>query len=158
VVSAAWKAISRRPCFFLGDAILSPFTPSNVFLKNALSAIQMPLNVSGFIQLYQNNFTPNSDTLLSDFIPANYGGYSPVSLAGKLPTPQKIQTGVYQTISSPFTFSCSGDPSNVIFGAYITVFGYWLAAVPFPTPISMEGGVSFAFALQLQEWALNLLM
>jgi hypothetical protein len=144
--------------FYRVAFVANLMTPSSFALKQSCILAQNTLNTGGWLQLYQNNFTPNADTLLSQFIPANFLGYSPINLRGLVPACQKGQTGLWQFVVPPQTFNVAGPPYSTLYGAYVVYGANWICALPFPTPIVPFLGETISVVLQWQDWALNLLV
>lgn len=112
------------------------------------------------LRIFQNDFEPGPDSLLSEFIPATYGGYAPVDLAAEWGTPFKVVDGMYQVDSSEFEFEYTGIPTQYVYGWYIVQ----TSGTPsvrmcgrFPAPVFMNAGVTFKIIVSPQSWSLSII-
>jgi hypothetical protein len=107
--------------------------------------------------LYQNNLTPSEDTLLADFVEADYDGYAAVAaLAAAYPSyfimPDGSALGVFD-VTVLFIDGGSTTP-NTIYGLYVTNTGgtQLLASLVFDTPKVLDAVDKFVrieFALRM---------
>jgi len=132
--------------------------PSTFGLKTACFAVRDLINLDGWLQLFKNNVALTNDSLLTDFLPCDFGGYAPISLAGKCGPCAKLQSGVVQFTTPVQTFPAFGAPFNDVYGAFVQVGADWVAAIKFPFPIFSGTGNEIPVALQWQDWALNLFL
>jgi len=73
------------------------------------------------LHLYQNSYTPDDSSVLSDFTESTFGGYAPVAiLRSEMGAPAITANVAYTTRSTAPTFTCSsGSPENC-YGWYLT--------------------------------------
>lgn len=145
-------------CFTgLNSLALNVLQTSNYAVLQSAAVIRALLNGAGWVQLYKNDFTPGPDNSLGDFLLADFSGYSPYNLAGLVPAPTKLATGVYQ-FTLPFAaFAVTGPTSNTIYGALVQVGGNWFGAVRFPVPIAAVSPLVFTVDLQWLDLALSVI-
>lgn len=88
-----------------------------------MGAINDALNSmpSSQLRLFQNNFIPNDDSRLADFVEANFSGYSRVDLTwGGFPILLGDGKAQITADQSPVTFSYNGGLiSNIVYGFYV---------------------------------------
>lgn len=73
------------------------------------------------LHLYRNDFAPNADTVLADFLEATYPGYSSKFIGGDFPFPTTNTNGQAQSNSKRYIFKPTNQESNeVVHGWYLT--------------------------------------
>jgi len=102
------------------------------------------------LRLFSNDFEPDPETVLADFVEATYDGYAPVVLSGEFSTPSKVAMGFWESVTDIYTFAApTVGPGNEIFGAYVLLAGEAVACRRFDAPITMAIG-STGFSLRLR--------
>ncbi len=106
-------------------SVIVPIVSEITVLDDFLHVADLQLN------LFKNNYTPISTTVLTDFVVANYVGYNPQTI---VKTNWSIPTndGAGRAISNNLLFNfaaTSGATPNDIYGYYVTNTGltivYW---------------------------------
>jgi hypothetical protein len=110
-------------------------TASRIDQLDAIKAAQLD---GGSVRLFQNDLTPNKNTLLAAFVPASFPGYVAkvvVAFGAVFLDPNGIATA----LSPLLTWTPTGDdPSNQIYGLYFTdVGGALVFSYRFETPKSV---------------------
>jgi hypothetical protein len=135
---------------------VSQIVDSNKQCQNLAEKSRTDFNTSHHLRLFKNNFTPDPSKALSDFTEATYTGYAAVNLNGQFAASTKVQDGEYQTQSGTYTFSYTSGATQAIYGWYIDDGTDWKCAYLFPSPITLDVGVSFTIQVNYQEWALSI--
>ena len=94
----------------------------------ALKALRQALQTSigthlnaGFLKLFQNNFTPNFDTVIGDFTEADFTGYAAIEAAGAATVGIDPVTGDLIVVWADGTnFLNTGAVEQTIYGWYVT--------------------------------------
>ena len=92
----------------------------------------------GTFRLYQNDFTPDEDTVLADLVEADFSNYARITPTWSLVTPDAF--GRATSIADLATFTCDGlGAVNSIFGIYFVddTASLLQFVFRFPAPISM---------------------
>lgn len=106
------------------------------------------LFVGGYIVgLYSNNYTPANSSVLADFTPASFVGYSVVALARLDFAPPVILSNVaYITSSVTPIYDCTGGAPETVYGWYMAdgSLTHVIAAQRFDVPRVMSTGTEEA--------------
>lgn len=124
----------------------------NAELDAILSAIVTRWNTSpeAMLRLFRNDFEPDPDSVLDDFMEANWTGYAAVSLLGELSAAAKLSLGWWQSQSGLYEYQPPvTNPGNVVYGLYVTQSGTVRASLRFDAPITMSPG-SLPFRVRLK--------
>lgn len=124
----------------------------NVELEAALTWLRGRWNGNPGAQfrLFRNDYDPGPESVVTDFIEANWIGYAEKLLMNQFPAPVKVADGHYEIVTDKLLFTppASGN-GNMIYGGYVTFGGNAVAAERFPVPIEMGIG-SVAFSVRLR--------
>lgn len=133
-----------------------PLVASNSLLKGYADWLANLLNANHFLQLYQNDLSITPATPITDFIVADFLGYTGFNMAGVVPAPIKQVDGDYIISFTTSLFGCEGG-SQTIYGAYITDGSSLRFSQAFPVPQPMTAGSSFIVPVQISVLALSIL-
>lgn len=76
--------------------------------------------ITSNVHLYKNNIQPTNQTVLGDFVEADYDGYASESLTAWGATFLNGD-GNAESVAPNITFTCTGDTTpNIVYGYYIT--------------------------------------
>jgi len=92
----------------------------------------------GTFRLYQNDFTPDEDTVLADLVEADFSNYARITPTWGAILPDAFGRAV--SVADLATFSCDGlGVTNSIYGIYFVddTAGLLQFVYRFPDPISM---------------------
>lgn len=140
----------------MGDMIIT-----NVHLLDVLNwTVSEWISTGAELRIFLNDFEPNPDTALIEFIEATYGGYARVDLAAEWNAPYKVVDGLYQVDTNEFTYEYTGIPAQNVYGWYIVQ----TSGTPsvrmcgrFPGPVFMNAGATFKLIISPQSWALSII-
>lgn len=72
------------------------------------------------LRLFQNNITPDDDTVLADFTEATFGGYAAVAITRAAMGAPAISSHVaYSTKSVAPVFTCTSGSAQTVYGWYL---------------------------------------
>jgi len=114
------------------------------------------INVDHWLGLFQNYFTPRADTLLADFIPCTFAGYSPISLNNQFVPPTKQRDAEWISRMIRQTFAATADNAQQIVGFYIFGAGSWQYAQTLDEPLNVIAGTLYPIDFALQTIGLQL--
>lgn len=115
-----------------------------------------------YLRLFQNNFTPDASSLLSDFVEATFNTYHAIDISTTLGSKSQVQAGEWHFFTGVYTFAAptTGSPQT-IYGCYIEVHFptvFLVASSRFDSPIVMSvGGLPFSLQLEFIDWAAYIL-
>jgi hypothetical protein len=133
--------------------------PSNYEVLLATQQLVTLLNSApGWLRLFKNIFTPAYGSLPSDFVEANFTGYTPVSLSGAFSAPAKQVDGYYTSSTPTLSFTNSGASPSTVYGWWVSAGANWFFGGAFQSPVTIESGGTFAFGLTWQGLALGLFL
>ena len=97
------------------------------------------------LRLYQNNVTPDRDTVFADLTESSFTGYAAVAIASGDWTNLAIAAHVLRSVASPKTFTNSGGAAQDVYGYFVTepATGRIMAVARFdlaPVSIAALGG------------------
>lgn len=95
------------------DALV--YSTINSLLRLTTMVTAVPF-IATHLKLYQNDFTPNDNSILADFTEATFGGYAPMAITFAAPGLDQSQTPV---APAPFLFTADGTLAGQAFGAYL---------------------------------------
>jgi hypothetical protein len=140
-------------------AILSNSVPSNYEVLQATQQLVKTLNATpGWCRLFKNNFGPTPATLRTDFVEADFTGYTPFDLTGAFPDPSKQIDGFYSSASAEISFANSGGSSQTIYGWWVSAGSNWYWSGLFDAPVVMAPSSTLSFFLTWQGVNLGLLL
>lgn len=124
---------------------------TNIALLNKAAAFKASDLDGGSLRLFQNNFTPDRNSVDADFDVADFGGYANITIA-TFNDPFMDILGRAITLAPTQVFAASGvAPSNLIYGWYFrNVAGDVILAERFASPISMAA-ITDALPLAIQS-------
>lgn len=102
------------------------------------------------LRLFRNNFFPTQASLLSDFIDANFTGYSARSLTNQFFQPKKVIDGFYGSRSLPQNFTNSGIFDATVYGFFVSKGTQWYWGGAFYTPFVLVPTVTLTLILTWQ--------
>lgn len=88
--------------------------------KIAMARVIIQTNQIAFIDLFQNNYTPDHATSLPLLTVANFGGYAQQAMAGPVVSPVLDATNRAFITWNDVTFTRTGGPNQNIYGYYVT--------------------------------------
>jgi len=98
---------------------------------------------SATLRLFRNDLEPTPATEVAEFLEANWGGYTPISLLNQLAVPTLAQDGDWESTTAKFVFVPPAiGVGNRIYGCYITLGGFLEAAQRFVQPFDMVPGAN----------------
>lgn len=132
---------------------MNDLVASNALLKTTATDLMVFLNNGTFLGLYTNPLSPSPAHVLGDFAEANFGGYRRQPINFTFPPPRKQQDGEYESTGPEFTFTCNANPSNLVYGWYLSNGTDVLLSAPFTMPIPVNVGTTFTVQIEVTVWA-----
>lgn len=119
----------------------------DVELELQINAVRTRFNAAAgsLLRLFKNNFTPTPESVIGDFVEADFDGYDDVDLEADWSEPTRVEAGHWMMETSEYQFDppAMGDPQT-IYGAYLVHDGEVVQSKRFANPIIMEvGGLPF---------------
>lgn len=114
--------------------------PSDAVLQRQITTEQIYRNGESTLGLFVNDFEPDSDSVLGDFVFPAYTGYAGQDLTGEWTSPRKEAMGVWTTFAGQHTFAVT------VPGEFEFVYG-WLV---YRGSILLDSG-RFVSLLQLSD-------
>jgi len=115
-------------------AVIVPYVRSAAILTSFTAALGEI--VGALIHLYTNDFTPNIDSVLTDYTEATFTGYV-ASDAVVWSETFRNSLGQAQTVGGTKVFILDALPSETIIGYYATVGGALRFGERFPEPVPL---------------------
>jgi hypothetical protein len=115
-------------------------TLTRVSRRKEFTELKTPIFDAGKLDLYQNDFTPNDQTVLADLTVADFTGYAQVSLTTYV-APYTEPDGKAVITTPQAVFASSGSAvQNVVYGWYVLdADGDLLAAGRFDDALNFSG-------------------
>jgi len=130
--------------------------PNIVLANNWLVArandVRLSFASAWYARLFVNSVSPNPDTPLSAFLEATFGGYAPISLAGRFGPPVKIAAGQQQIATSALVWGNVSGPTQEVFGLYVTQGPNLVLSSALSAPVSVPAGSSYFTQLNFSVW------
>lgn len=123
---------------------------SNFTLLAELNRQRQILNHGKWIQLFKNNFFPDSASTKIQFSRSDFPGYTPQSLDGAFKTPIKLKDGVYVSMTDVLSFPVIAAFGQTVFGWYIAEGSEILFSQRFDVPRILADGTFVEFSIPLQ--------
>jgi len=134
---------------------------ANAGLLDALTdKLDNYLSVGAELRLFQNDFTPDPASELTDFTEATFGGYAPIDLAAEWNAVFKVIDGKYQADTNAQEFECTGSPGQTVYGWFVVQASpsdHVRISGRFVSPIVVTPGTIFQITISEQEWSLSII-
>lgn len=92
--------------------------------------------IGGIVHLYENDYTPNIDSVLLDFTECTFDGYD-VSTPIVWSAPWRNALGQAQIVGDTKTEVLDTLPGTIVYGYFVTVAGGLRYAERFPSPVPL---------------------
>lgn len=115
-------------------SLVIPFTRADAILADFI-AVGGEI-VGAVAHLFENDYAPNIDTVIGDFVEATFTGYV-ASSAIVWSEPFRNALGQAQVVGDTKVFELDALPGTIIYGYYLTVGGAYRGAERFPEPVPL---------------------
>ena len=124
---------------------------SDPFLLARAATLQALLNSGKMLRLFANSLLPTPDAPLSSFVECSFAGYAPIPLDGAFTGPTALIPGIYQLDSGVRVFTCTGGPSQTIYGWYVDDGEALVSCQLLDVPVTICAGGVYVVQLRPQE-------
>lgn len=110
--------------------------------KISMAKVIVQTRQIAFIDLFQNNYSPDHATSLGLLTVASFGGYAQQAMATPVVSPVLDATNRAFTTWADVTFTRSGGPDNTIYGYFVTADNgelLWAERFDNPVPVLVNG-------------------
>lgn len=114
--------------------VVVPFVRAKAILTD-FTAVGGEL-IGGIVNLYENDYTPNIDSVIGDFTVPTFAGYD-VSTPIVWSAPWRNALGQAQIVGDTKTSILEAEPGTIIYGYFVTVAGALRYAERFPAPVPL---------------------